>query len=473
MLDGVVKAMCIRQLEKTLNPFGRLVMKSQSRLVLAASIAVGLGLAPAPEAVAADDAMMELIEILYQKGSIDQAEYEALMEAASEEAETAEAGQAPTIKTAGGLTITAPDKTSEWDISGRVQVDAGFFGDETDENGNEVPLPDFGHELRRVWLSLNGKLWGDWSMKLQYAFESENVQDAWLAYKGLPGKTTLKIGRFKEPFSISQATGNGNLTFLERPSPVNGLAPFRNTGIQLGTQFGDVATLTAGIFGEGSDAGGDGVSASYGFTGRGTFAPIRSGGTVLHFGSAFTIRDAGESERVRFRDRFESRITNVRLVDTGTLTDVDGFSKFNLESAFVSNRLALQGEYLRASVDRSNAAGGDADFDGFYLTGSFFLTPDTRPYNFGGGKFGGIKPSNPLSQGGTGAWQVAFRYSDLNLADGSVDGGDQQIMTAGLNWYPDRNLRFSVNYNRVVGHDGGNFPGAEPAALTARAQVTW
>lgn len=453
-------------------------MKSQSKLIVAASVAIGLGLFPGPAPMAEDSAMLELIKILYQKGSIDQAEYDALMKVAQEEAETQEAvekhaAEAPTIKTETGLTITSADQQSEWDISGRVQADAAFFNDATDNDGNRVPLPDFGHEIRRAWLSVNGKLWGDWKLKLQYAFAAQNVQDAWLSYGGFPGKTTLKIGRFKEPFSISQATGNGNTTFLERPAPVNAIAPFRSTGIQLSTQLGGVSMLSAGLFGEGTDAGGFGVTPSFGFTGRATFVPIRNDNRVLHFGSAFSIRDGGDDERVRFRERFETRVTNTRLVDTGFLTEVDGFTKFNLESAFVQNRLSLQGEYLRTSVDRAFESGGDVDFDGFYLTGSFFLTPDTRPYNFGGGKFGGVKPSNPVGQGGAGAWQVGFRYSDLSLADGNVDGGDQSILSAVLNWYPQRNLRFSVNYNRVIEHEGGNFPGAEPAAVTARAQVTW
>jgi phosphate-selective porin OprO/OprP len=53
------------------------------------------------------------------------------------------------------------------------------------------------------------------------------------------------------------------------------------------------------------------------------------------------------------------------------------------------------------------------------------------------------------------AWGVTARYSfvDLNdrleFADG-VAGGQQTIYTAGLNWYPNRNVRFMVNYLHTI-----------------------
>lgn len=452
-------------------------MKSQSRLVLAASIALGLGLVPGPQPLAADDAMTELIEILYRKGSIDQAEYEALMNAARAEAEAGDESEAaatagPETNVDKGLTISSGDGASSFDISGRVQMDAATYGDATDDNGNEVPLADFGQEARRVWLSFRGTMWDHWSWRIQYDFSGNSLKDGWLSYSGLPGRTTLKIGQFKEPISISQQTGNGNLTFLERPTPVNAQLPFRNVGVQVGTKF-DKGTLTAGLFGQGLDSGGGDEQASVAFTARGTFAPIHGNRRLLHLGSAFTVRDAGDRKSFRFRDRPESHITNTRLVDTGNIAGADGLFSANVEAAGVYNRFAWQGEYIMTSVDRSEAFGGDLDFAGYYVVGSFFLTDDSRRYNMGAGKWRSVSPSNPLSQGGTGAWQVGLRYSDMDFIDGDIDGGEQQIFSAVLNWYPESNLRFSVNYNKVVSLDGGPFPGAEPGAVTARAQITW
>jgi phosphate-selective porin OprO/OprP len=56
-----------------------------------------------------------------------------------------------------------------------------------------------------------------------------------------------------------------------------------------------------------------------------------------------------------------------------------------------------------------------------------------------------------------GAWEIAARYSDLDLNDhagllghpvpaGGIRGGDQRIFTAALNWYPNAALKFTLQW---------------------------
>jgi phosphate-selective porin OprO/OprP len=76
-----------------------------------------------------------------------------------------------------------------------------------------------------------------------------------------------------------------------------------------------------------------------------------------------------------------------------------------------------------------------------------------------------------LDGSGWGAWEIAARYSDLNLNDNIIDlsnvvtgwngtsktftyyntvrGGDQRIATLGLNWYPNSVIRFALNYELI------------------------
>jgi phosphate-selective porin OprO and OprP len=78
---------------------------------------------------------------------------------------------------------------------------------------------------------------------------------------------------------------------------------------------------------------------------------------------------------------------------------------------------------------------------------------ESRKYIPATGAYGGIIPFDPVNVGGTGwgAWEIAGRYSVMNLNDqigtvAGIAGGQQTIYTAGLNWYVNSNIRFMLNY---------------------------
>jgi len=48
--------------------------------------------------------------------------------------------------------------------------------------------------------------------------------------------------------------------------------------------------------------------------------------------------------------------------------------------------------------------------------------------------------------GGRGAYEVAARYSYLDLDSGTIAGGKLHDLTLGLNWYANRNMRMMFNY---------------------------
>ena len=104
-----------------------------------------------------------------------------------------------------------------------------------------------------------------------------------------------------------------------------------------------------------------------------------------------------------------------RFVDTGTLR-MQSAHLVGPEFAWVHGPASVQAEYIRAGLNPVTG-NANANFHGYYLLGSYFLTGEQRNYRASAGQFRGIKPRRNfnLGQKGTGAWEVAVRYSSLDL----------------------------------------------------------
>ena len=65
--------------------------------------------------------------------------------------------------------------------------------------------------------------------------------------------------------------------------------------------------------------------------------------------------------------------------------------------------------------------------------------------------FSGIKPNRDFHffEGGWGALEVALRFSYIDLNGGSIGGGQEHDLTAGMNWYLNKNARLMFNYIRA------------------------
>ena len=130
-----------------------------------------------------------------------------------------------------------------------------------------------------------------------------------------------------------------------------------------------------------------------------------------------------------------------RFVDTGTLR-MQSAHLVGPEFAWVYGPASVQTEYVRAGLNPVQG-NPNSNFHGYYLLGSYFLTGEQRNYRASEGQFRGIKPKRNFNirQKGTGAWEVAVRYSSLDLNHGPVSGGRLNDFTAGLNWYLNPNAR--------------------------------
>jgi phosphate-selective porin OprO and OprP len=191
-----------------------------------------------------------------------------------------------------------------------------------------------------------------------------------------------------------------------------------------------------------------------------------------------------------------------QLVGTNCVKDV---VNYGAELVASYGPFSIQGEYIGIHYDRNpgiifwqRAPGGSSiNFNGFYAYATWYLTGESRaeayktyPEEYAApGTFGQIKILNPVSAGGWGAWELAARVSEINLNSGgflflqalgtpsNIQGGRQSDFTLGLNWYPDKGIRFMANWVNVFQYSAPfnlpNINGIHPNLFAIRAQVNW
>ncbi len=158
----------------------------------------------------------------------------------------------------------------------------------------------------------------------------------------------------------------------------------------------------------------------------------------------------------------------VRYVDTEPFTAKRGH-QLGLEGALVYGPFSVQTEYM---VAFSFSAGDvvkfdphltqaieDATFWGVYAMVSYFVTGEHRPYSQANAVFTRPIPQHNFLQGGAGAWELAFRFSYIDLDDAASfgpdpsRGGREWNYTVGVNWYLNPNTRITTNYVLAVVDD--------------------
>ncbi len=358
-----------------------------------------------------------------------------------------------------GLRIQSENGDSTFQAGGRIHADyAHYFDDET-RMGN-------GASLRRARIHFKGKYLKDWRYKAEIDFaEDGNVgpRAVWLGYNGWK-PVSFKVGNFQEPFSLEEMGGSNSITFMER-SLGNSFAPSYHLGLGA-SSYGDFWSVSTGVFGESLRQKDDRIDDGWGVAGRVTVAPILADNKLLHLGFSSEYRRTDDAREIRLRARPESNVTNRRLVNTRTIDDVEHTLLFGAEFAALYDSLSIQGEYFHNRVVRKQAT--NLDFNGAYLQGSWFLTGESRNYKVKRGVFGLIDPLHKY-----GAWEIALRYSLINLDDHDIKGGKQNNFTIGLNWYVNYNVRFMMNYIFANAHPNRNGVNENPNILQMRGQIVF
>jgi phosphate-selective porin OprO/OprP len=179
--------------------------------------------------------------------------------------------------------------------------------------------------------------------------------------------------------------------------------------------------------------------------GRATWVALESSdqSTLLHLGGGLRLSNAREGGVGRSEPEFNNA---PNFVETPYL-DPDDFDTYQAEASLRSGPFWLHGEYIRNASDGTRF--GDLQFGGYHVMASWVLSGEMRPYNRRVGIFGKVPIARTVDHNGWGAWELATRFSHVDLSDRAVDGGEMDIWSAGVNWWPSPYMNINLNYRYI------------------------
>jgi len=357
-----------------------------------------------------------------------------------------------------------------------------------------------GDLFRRARIGIDGTAFGDWDYRFLFDFAGAGTENAgqvyetWVQYSGLK-PFHFRVGAFSPSIGMEDQASTNGMPFLERSVDSDlsrGLAAGdTRTAAELfanGDHWlisGAVTGRVVGVINTGTAAA---VPQSFGdqlgLVGRGVISPLSGPDWLVHFGihGSYVVHPADSvgpgtngqltaaSEVIAFSNTPELRVDGTKFINTGNI-DATHAGTVGLEFAAQKANVLIQSEYDYFTVDRDDGTPANPidnpHFQGYYVEGLWTLTGEQRRYNAQTGAFDAPSVAHPFSlSGGTwGALEVGVRYSDMNLnfeagAPGTyvpggplpnsvIRGGEEQNITAGINWYLNPVVRFMLDYEYV------------------------
>lgn len=343
-------------------------------------------------------------------------------------------------KWSNGFKLDSEDSAFKLKLGGRIMADYTFVSEDDELTGLED-----GFEFRRARFFFEGTIYERIKFKAQYDFAGGDAdfRDVYIGI--LQDWGEVRFGHYKEYFSLEELTSSKYLAFIERSLPVLAFSPSRNSGIGVHGKTSDKFNWGFGVFYDSDDFGISTGEDNINITGRIAFRPLYEdkGKRMFHIGLSATQKELETGGRFRFRARPEAHLSP-RFVNTDRFA-ANSALIFDLELAGVFGAFWFAGELIQNDVDAPGF--GDPDFSGLYVQAGYYLTGEHRRYKSDSGAFDRQKPaSNFGKDGGKGAWEIALRYSTIDLNDGPILGGEEDNVTVALNWYLNPATRLMLSY---------------------------
>ncbi|MEM5496913.1 porin [Paraglaciecola mesophila] len=351
---------------------------------------------------------------------------------------------APEIKGDGG-----------WSVKPKGRVLYDFNNLSSVPSSLDIPGEGLSSEARRLRFGIQGTMPGSFGYKLIADYlDGVKLTDAYFTYED--GPLTLTLGQHNTFQGLEELSSSNDTSFVERAAYTDAFGFERRVGLSATYQLNDFL-LEGGVFTDNIDDLDDGNN-SFSVDGRVSYTTVIDD-TFIHLGSSVHVRDLGnEIDSIRYRQRPFVHSVNTRFINTDDISGATDELSYGLEAAAIAGRFHVVAETHWAHVARSEFA--DPTFFGGSIEAGYYLTQDTREYK--GGVFKGVKVNDPVSNGGTGAWQINFRFDRLDLVDAGIVGGAQDAYMASLIWTPVNEVRFLFNYAHLSYTDALNIVEGAP-----------
>jgi len=364
-------------------------------------------------------------------------------------------------------------------VNGVFQADAGWIHQDANSSNQYGEIKD-GSDFRRARLSAKGSVTEltNYFFQMDFGFFGRpTFTDVWLEQTKVPFFGNVRIGQWKQPFGLETVSSFRYTTFMERSVLFQPFTPFRHLGIGFYDHSDDLSmTWAASGFRTGQDQFGATLSSNggYGTAERLTWVPSweSDGRNYLHLGVGHFF-NAPPDDKVTFRTIPEFFVgangpgavgTSGQAVpggsdgvpffiSTGSL-NASSYNVLGSELLWVRGPVSLQSEAMMNVVNQ--VGGGAAVLPGVYAQAGYFLTGEHRPYDRKTGSIDRVIPKSNLTfngkccDPGLGAWEIAGRWSYLDLNDSAIRGGTIMDYTAGLNWYWNPYTKMVFNYVHAV-----------------------
>ena len=380
-----------------------------------------------------------------------------------QEAALAKAKETPVISAGpDGFSISNADKSYRLKVGGYAQADGRYFYDDP----THALINTF--NVRRARLNFDGTVgkYVDFRIAPEFGNGSVSLFDAYGDVKFKP-YAVLRGGKFKDPVGLEVLANDTELTFIER-SLVNDLLPNRDVGFYLYGDIGGRFTYQAGFVNgtlDGANIDLD-TNKAKDAVGRLFFTPFAKSGPSVLSGLGFGMgvssgRQNGTAASPNLPS-FKTTAGQATFFAYNTGAPAGTFAagrriRWSPQMYYYNGPFGLMGEYAEEVAVVSNAASGTHELGNYAwnVTGSWVITGEKKTYR-------GVVPKRRLGERkfvpSTGAWEVAGRYTVLQVDPATFTlayaNPTTQMETArawgiGLNWYLNKNVKVSGNYEQT------------------------